>query len=305
MKKRTNVGGQAVIEGVMMKNANKLAVAVRKQDGEIEVQKKQTDSILSKYKIDKIPFLRGGLVLIETMIEGVKALNFSAQFFEEEEVEKTSFDLFIERVFKDKANDVLVYISMAIALCFSVGIFILLPTFIGGLLKSNIQNIFMLNFAEGMMRILLFVIYVKLISLNGDIKRVFQYHGAEHKTIYCYEEGLELNVENAKKFTTLHPRCGTNFVFIVLFISMIMFSFFGWPNPLMRVVYRLLTLPVVAGIAYEIIKISGKCTDNPIVKIIIFPGLMLQKITTMEPDDSQLEVAIESLKAVIEHEGED
>lgn len=302
--KKTNVGGQAVIEGVMMKSENRLAVAVRKQNGEIELEKKQTESVLNKYKIDKIPFLRGGLILLETMVEGIKALNFSAQFFEEEEVEKSSFDLFIEKIFKEKANDVLVYLSMIIALCFSIGIFILLPTFIGGLLKSKIENIVILNFVEGIMRIALFIIYVKLISLNNDIKRVFQYHGAEHKTIYCYEEGLELNVENAKKFTTLHPRCGTNFVFIVLFISMIMFSFFGWPNPLMRVVYRLLTLPIVAGIAYEIIKIAGKCTTNPIVKIIIFPGLMLQKITTMEPDDDQLEVAIQSLKAVIDSEGE-
>ncbi|WXR62305.1 DUF1385 domain-containing protein [Peptostreptococcaceae bacterium AGR-M142] len=296
---KCNVGGQAVIEGVMMKNQDKLAVAVRKNDGEIIVDKKDVSSFAKKLNIHKIPFLRGSIMLIETMIEGIKALNFSASFFEEGSSEESKFDKFLKKIFKDKTDDVLIFISMLIAIVLSVSLFMVLPTFIGGVLKSMISNIYLLNFTEGLIRISFFVLYIKIISKNEDIKRVFKYHGAEHKTIYCYESDMDLTVENARNFTTLHPRCGTNFVFIVLMVSMFIFSLFGWPDPLTRVVFRVIMLPIIAGISYEVIKLAGKNDKNPILKVIIFPGLMLQKITTIEPDDEQLEVAIESLKAVL------
>lgn len=301
--KRGNVGGQAVIEGVMMKNEEKVAVAVRKSDGEIEIDKKNSKSWVRQKGIHKIPFLRGAFILFETMAEGIKSLNFSAEFFEEEDEEEkeSKFDSFLKSIFKEKTNDVLIYFSLIIALIFSVLLFILLPTFLGGVLKHFTKSVLALNLFEGLIRIGIFLIYVYLISLNKDIKRVFEYHGAEHKTIYCYESGMDLTVENARKFTTLHPRCGTNFMLIVMVISMLVFSLFGWPNPLLRVVYRLLCLPVVAGISYEIIKLAGSC-DNKAMKIFVFPGMMLQKITTREPDDQQLEVAITALKAVIDEE---
>ncbi|WP_248480740.1 DUF1385 domain-containing protein [Tepidibacter aestuarii] len=301
---KSTVGGQAVMEGVMMKNQNKIAVAVRKSDGDIEIDKKNIKSWVIDKGFNKIPFLRGGFILLETMVEGIKALNFSAQFFdEEEEVEPSKFEKFLEDKFKDKTNDILIYFSMFIALVFSILLFILLPTFLGGILKKVTDNVMILNFVEGLVRIGVFLAYVSIISLNEDIRRVFQYHGAEHKSIYCYEEGLDLTVENARKFSTLHPRCGTNFMFIVMIVSMLIYFLFGWPNPLVRILSRLVCIPIVAGISYEIIKIAGKY-DNVFVRIISLPGMMLQKITTREPDDEQLEVALCALKAALEEEVE-
>lgn len=298
--KKCNVGGQAVIEGVMMKNENRLAVAVRKSDGDIELQEKMLSSWIKSKGIDKMPFVRGAFVLIESMVEGVKALNFSADFFEDEEEEnKGALDKFFDKVFGDKASEVAIYISVAISIMLTVLLFILLPTFIGGLIKGITDNVIALNLVEGIARVGLFVAYVYLISFNSDIKRVYQYHGAEHKTIHCYENGLELTPENAAGFTRIHTRCGTNFMFVVLIISMLMFSLFGWPNPFMRVLYRLALLPVVAGISYEIIRLAAK-SDTPLLRPLMWPGLMLQKITTREPDNSQLEVAIAALKAVVE-----
>lgn len=298
--KKCNVGGQAVIEGVMMKNEDRLAVAVRKADGDIELQEKVLSSWIKSKGIDKLPFVRGAFVLIESMVEGVRALNFSADFFEDgEEEEKGAIDRFLDKAFGDKASEVAIYISVAISILLTVLLFILLPTFIGGFIKGLTDNVVALNFVEGIARVGLFVAYVYLISFNSDIKRVYQYHGAEHKTIHCYENGLELTPENAAGFTRIHTRCGTNFMFVVLIISMLMFSLFGWPNPFLRVLYRLLLLPVVAGISYEIIRLAAK-SNTPLLKPLMWPGLMLQKITTSEPDNSQLEVAIAALKAVVE-----
>ena len=253
-----SVGGQAVIEGVMMQSKDQRAIAVRKSDGKIVLKKNNIKSWINETKINKIPFLRGSFILLETMIEGVKSLNFSSEFFIEDG-EEDAFDRFIKKIFKDKANDAIIGISLLLSILFA---------------------------------------YIVIISQNSDIKRVFQYHGAEHKSIHCYESGLELTIENAKKFTTLHPRCGTNFLFIVMFTSIILFSFFGWPNPLVRVIMRILFIPIVAGISYEIIKFLGKY-NNKFTKIVAYPGMMLQKFTTKEPDDEQLEVALTALKAVI------
>ena len=297
--KKQSVGVQAVIEGVMMQSKNKRAIAVRKSNGEIVVEKNKIKSWVSEKNIDKIPFLRGAFILIDTMIEGIKSLNFSSEFFLEEEEEEDVLDKLISKVFKDKANDAIIGISLLLGLLLSTTLFIVTPTIIGGFFSNIIDNKFALNLIEGITRLCILFIYIVTISKNKDIQRVFQYHGAEHKAIYCYENNLELTVENAKQFTTLHPRCGTNFLFIVMFTSIILFSFFGWPNPIMRIMMRIICVPIVAGVAYEIIKLVGKY-DNFITKIISYPGMMLQKFTTNEPDDSQLEVALESLKAVLD-----
>ena len=294
------VGGQAVIEGVMMHSEDRKAIAVRKTDGEIEVKKEKIKSWVRDKKIDKIPFLRGAFILVDTMISGINSLNFSSEFFLEEE-EEDAIDRFLKKIFKEKANDAIIVVSLIIALLLSIGIFVLIPTFIGGLFAKAINNDIVLNLIEGAIRICILVAYMALVSFNPYIKRVFEYHGAEHKSIYCYENNLDLTVENARKFGRLHPRCGTNFLFIVMFISIILFSFFGWPNPVLRVAIRILCIPIVAGISYEIIKFLGKY-NNILSKIVAYPGMMMQKITTKEPDDQQLEVAIAALKAEL---GED
>ncbi|KGJ48363.1 membrane protein [Clostridium sp. NCR] len=296
--KKQPVGGQAVIEGVMMQSKNKRAIAVRKNDGEIIIRKRNIKSWISDKNIDKIPFLRGAFILIETMIEGINSMNFSSEFFLDDEEEESAFDKFINKLFKDKANDVIIIISLIIGLFFAMLLFVVTPTMIGGLFSKFINSDLILNLIEGFTRICILFIYILLISMNRDINRVFEYHGAEHKAIYCYENDLDLTVENARKFKTQHPRCGTNFLFIVMFTSIILFSFFGWPNPIIRIIMRIVCVPIVAGISYEIIKLLGKY-NNILTRIVAYPGMMLQKLTTKEPDDKQLEVALKALDAVI------
>lgn len=297
--KKQNVGGQAVIEGVMMQSKNYRAIAVRKSNGEIELKKERIKSWVQDKKIDKIPFLRGAFVLFETMIEGMKSLNYSSEFFmEDDEEEEDAIDRFLKKIFKDKANDAIMAVSMVLAMLISVFFFVLIPTSVVGAFSWLIKNNIVLNLMEGLLRITILILYMLGISKFEDIKRTFMYHGAEHKVIYCYENDLELTVENAKKFATLHPRCGTNFLFLVMATSIILFSFFGWPNIIARIIMRILCIPIVAGISYEIIKFLGKY-DNILSKIVAYPGMMLQHITTNEPDDEQLEVAIKALKAVI------
>lgn len=293
------VGGQALIEGVMMQSKEKRAIAIRKSDGDIEIKKVKIKSWIKDKNIDKIPFIRGSFILIENMIEGINSLNYSSEFFMDgEDEEEDKFDIFIKKIFKDKANDVVLGISMIFAMLISVGMFVLIPTLIGGLFSKFISNEVILNLIEGIIRILILFAYIIIISKNKEIERTFQYHGAEHKAVHCYENNLELTVENARKFTTLHPRCGTNFLFIVMSTSIILFSFFGWPNPLVRVIMRIVCIPIVAGISYEIIRFLGKY-NNKLTKIVAYPGMTLQKFTTKEPDDSQLEVALAALKAVL------
>ncbi|HEK4930280.1 TPA: DUF1385 domain-containing protein [Clostridioides difficile] len=292
------VGGQAVIEGVMMQSKDKRAVAVRKSDGEIALKEDRIKSWVRDKNIDKIPFVRGSFVMIDTMIQGIKSLNFSSEFFMEE-AEKDKFDLFIKKIFKDKANDIIIIFSLVIAMLLSAGLFIFIPTLVGGAFSKVMPNDFMLNLIEGIIRIAILFAYIVLISRSKDIERVFQYHGAEHKSIYCYENDLELTVENARKFKRLHPRCGTNFLFIVMAVSIILFAFFGWPNPILRIFMRIICVPIVAGLSYEVIRVLGKY-DNGFTKIIAYPGMMLQYFTTKEPDDEQLEVALEALKAVVD-----
>ncbi|WP_346939667.1 DUF1385 domain-containing protein [uncultured Clostridium sp.] len=297
MEKKTTVGGQAVIEGVMMRGSKGLATAVRLPNGSIEVKKETSESLTKKNKFLGFPIIRGFVSLIESLVIGIKSLEYSASFFEDEEEEESKFDKWFDKIFKDKGNSVLMGISLVLSLGFSILLFFILPTALTSLVKKTItSNVLVLNIIEGIIRVIIFISYIFIVGKLEDIKRVYQYHGAEHKTIFCYESGIELTTENAKKFERLHPRCGTNFLFLVMVISIIIFSFTGWQSIGQRVVSRVLLLPIVSGVTYEVIKWLGK-SDSKISKIIAWPGLLLQKITTQEPDESMLEVAITSLKA--------
>lgn len=284
MNKKPNVGGQAVIEGVMMRGKTHVAVAVRQPDGEISVDVRPVNSISDRYPILKKPFLRGVVSLVESLVMGMKALAYSAQVSGDEEEKLDS---------KEMALTIAVSAGLAILL------FIVIPTWSMRFLTGITQDHMALNLAEGVLRMAIFLAYIAAISSMNDIQRVFQYHGAEHKTIYTYEAGLPLKVENVRPFSTLHPRCGTNFLMIVMLISMFIFTFLGWPSLLERIASRIILMPVIAGVSYELIRYAGAHTDNPLVRIAITPGLLLQKLTTRQPDDSQIEVAIASLKAVV------
>ncbi len=302
---KTSIGGAAVMEGVMMRGPHSIAVAVRKPDGEIEIDVKETKPVSKRNFFLKLPIVRGCIAFFESMITSTKALMYSASFIDVEEEEPSKFDAWLEKVFGDKLKDAILYLSVILSLFMSVGLFILLPTWLVSLVRIFCSNQVVLTVAEGVTRIVIFLGYLILVSQMPDIKRVFEYHGAEHKTIACYESGEELTVENAKTKCRLHPRCGTSFLLIVMVVSIIVFSFLKWDNILIRTLTRLALLPIVAGISYEIIKLAGRY-DNFATRIVSWPGLMLQKITTREPDDSQLEVAIASMKAVIpENKDED
>ena len=300
---KTSIGGQAVMEGVMMRGPEKMAIAVRKPDGEI-VTKIEDVKIKKKSIWLKIPVIRGCINFFGSMVTGVKALMYSAEFVDLEEEETSKFDSWLEKIFGDKLKDAVVYFSVILSIFLSVGLFILLPTWIVSLLDFITDAVVIKNLAEGVVRILIFLTYLYLSAKLPDIRRVFEYHGAEHKSIACYEAGEELTVENAREKTRLHPRCGTSFLPIVMVISIICFSFMGWQNIWIRTVTRLALMPVIAGLSYELIKLAGRY-DNIITRTLSFPGLCLQKITTNEPDDSQLEVALEAIKAVIPESKED
>lgn len=305
---KTSIGGQAVIEGVMMRGPKKSAISVRKSDGEIVTEISEVSSVLQKLKFLKLPIIRGVVSFFESLIIGTKALMFSAELadieddeYKEKKKEMTEEELKKEEKKQGKIMTAAIWGSVLVSLAFSVGLFMMLPAFLVGLIKDylvpSLPNI-VATLLEGVVRISIFIVYIFLSSLMKDIRRVFEYHGAEHKTIFCYESGEELTVENARKFSRLHPRCGTSFLFIVMIVSIIVFSFISWDNQWIRLGLRLLLLPVVAGISYEFIKLAGR-SSGLFSRIISAPGKLLQKITTKEPDDSQLEVAIASLKAVL------
>lgn len=283
-KEKFNVGGQAVIEGVMMRGQNKIAVAVRQPDGEISIDVNPVSSIRDKYPVLKKPLLRGVVALFESLYDGMKALAYSAQVSGEDDEQLSSREMVM---------------TIAVSVLLAVGLFIVLPTWSMRFLHNLTDDPMLLNLAEGVLRMVIFLTYIAVISSMNDIQRVFQYHGAEHKTIYTYEAGLPLAVENVRPFSTLHPRCGTNFLMIVMLISMFIFTFLGWPDLLERIASRVVLMPVIAGVSYEIIRFAGAHADNRLVHFAIMPGLLLQKLTTREPDDSQIEVAIASLKAVL------
>ena len=304
----TSIGGQAVIEGVMMKGPEKIATAVRKSSGEIVMDEKEVKSFITKYKLNKIPILRGVLAFIDSMVTGVKCLMFSADQVDLEDDDKSyepsKFEKWLDNKFGDKIKDIAIYFAVAVSLVFSILLFMILPTVIAGFFANFIKNRIGLNLIEGTIKINIFLLYLWGVAHMNDIKRVFEYHGAEHKTIAAYEAGVELTPENAKNYSRLHPRCGTSFLLIVMVISILMFSLFSWKNVWIRIGYRLLLLPVVAGVSYEIIKIAGK-RPNGVVGLLTKPGLWLQKLTTREPDEQQLEVAIKAMLAVIPQNKED
>ncbi|MBQ9765257.1 MAG: DUF1385 domain-containing protein [Lachnospiraceae bacterium] len=297
-RKYSGIGGQAVIEGVMMRNNDKYAVAVRKPDKEIEVKVTDCKNIVNK-KVTRIPFVRGVFNFVDSLVIGLKTLMFSASFYEEEEVKPTKTDKAMEKVFKDKATDVVMYITMALSIVFAIALFMILPYFISNLLKDVIESDTLMAVIEGVIRISIFIGYVLLITLMDDIKRLFQYHGAEHKCINCIERGKVLNVTNVRKSSKQHKRCGTSFLLIVMIVSIIFFIFIRTPNPWLRVLLRVALLPVVAGVSYELIRLAGRF-DNPVVNILSAPGMLLQKLTTREPDDEMIEVAIKSVEAVFD-----
>ena len=299
--KPTKIGGQAVMEGVMMRGADKQALAVRLPNGDIKLE---IEDIKTPSKVTKIPFIRGIVSFFSSLISGMKTLMRSSEILEEampeEEIEDPSkFDQWLENKFSPKTVwNVMIGISVAISLLITIVVFVIMPTYSVNLLKHVTKNTIMLNLAEGILRLAIFVLYVLAISKMIDVKRLFQYHGAEHETIHCFENGLELTPANAKEFYTLHPRCGTSFLMFVMIISLVLFSFLGWPNLAWRIISRLLLMPVIAGLSYELLRWAGR-SDSALVKVLSWPGLMMQKLTTREPDDEQLEVAIASLKAVL------
>jgi len=304
---KTSIGGQAVIEGVMMRGPEKIATAVRKSSGEIVMDIKSVNSFVARHKLHKIPLLRGVLSFVESMVTGIKCLMFSADQVDLEDGEKeemSKFEKWLDDKLGDKIKDIAIYFSVVVAMCFSIGLFMLLPTAIAGIFKPIVKSPVALNLIEGLIKMTIFLVYLWAVSKMSDIKRVFAYHGAEHKTIAAYEAGEELTPENAMKYTRLHPRCGTSFLLIVMVISILMFSLLTWETLWIRIAYRLLLLPVVAGLSYEVIKLAGR-HPNGVAGILTKPGLWLQKITTEEPDLLQLEVAIAAIKAVIPENKED
>ncbi len=285
--KKLNVGGQAVIEGVMMRGPNYWAIAVRKPDGEIELKKEKLKLLSEKSKFFKLPIIRGFMMLLSALILGIKALNFSANIAMEEEEEEIS--------------DWHIYLTIFIAFGVGILVFFLLPLYITKLF--DFKNYLIFNIVDGVIRIIFFLAYLIFISFFKDIKRIFEYHGAEHKAIYTYEKGEELTVKNALKYTTLHPRCGTSFLIIVFIISIFIFSLIPKSSPFyIKVLSRVVLIPIIAGISYEFLKLSDKLKNNFLMKIFIAPGLWLQKITTKEPDENQLEVAVVALKEILKLE---
>ena len=296
--KSSGIGGQAVMEGIMMKNKDDYAVAVRKPDGEIVVDKQTYRSIVGNHTaLTRIPFVRGVFNFIDSMIIGMKTLMFSASFFEEEEEKNPMTEA--EQKKKEKQESALMTGTVIVSIVFAVAIFMVLPYLLSGLLKRWIPSYGVRTVIEGLVRIGIFILYILLISRMEDIQRTFMYHGAEHKCINCIEHGLPLTVENVRISSRQHKRCGTSFLFFVLIISICLLCIVRVETVLMRVVVRIALLPVIAGISYEILRLAGN-SDNPLINLLSKPGLAIQKLTTKEPDDSMIEVAIQAVEAVFD-----
>lgn len=296
--KSSNIGGQAVLEGIMMKHKDEYAVAVRKPDGQIEVSCSKYTGIAGRVgPLARIPFIRGIFNFIDSLVLGMKTLTYSASFYEDEEEPKELTREESEK--KEKQEKWLMRGVVAFSVVLAVGIFMVLPYFLSGFLEPLIPSYHVRTVIEGFVRIGIFIIYILLISRTEDIQRTFMYHGAEHKCINCIEHGLPLTVENVRVSSRQHKRCGTSFLFFVLLVSIILLLLIQVESPLMRVVVRIALLPVIAGISYEVLKLAGN-TDNPIINALSRPGLLIQKLTTKEPDDSMIEVAIQAVEAVFD-----
>lgn len=313
---KTSIGGQALIEGVLMRGPRDVAIAVRKSNNEIVLKTEELNTLAMRYRYLGWPFIRGLVGLVESLKYGVSAIMYSAEFFEDEVVEEvkksrikeipfikkiieSNKDSKIKKVFEENRDGIKMTFTLLFSLTITLLLFFFIPTFITGFFARFSSSNIVLNLIEGLIRILVFLSYLVFVSRIEDIGRVFEYHGAEHKSIHCYEHGEELTVENVKKHSILHARCGTSFLFMVMLISILVLSFFGWPNPIMRIVTRLLMLPVISGIAYEINRLIGR-SNSKLTELVSYPGLFLQKIATVkEPSDDQIEVAIVALEAVL------
>ena len=298
--KSSNIGAQAVLEGIMMRHGDDYAVAVRKPDGEIFVQREEYHSVIKWKALTKIPFIRGVFNFIDSMVLGIKTLMFSAEFYEDEEEVKSEKELTEEEIAKkEKQEKRMMNATVAISVVIAVAVFMVLPYFLSSLLKPLMPSYHLRTLVEGFVRIGIFILYIALISRMDDIQRTFMYHGAEHKCINCIEHGLPLTVDNVRISSRQHKRCGTSFLFFVLAISIILLMLIQVESPLMRVIVRIALIPVIAGISYEVLKLAGR-SENPIINLLSRPGLAIQKLTTKEPDDSMIEVAIQAVEAVFD-----
>ena len=298
--KYSGIGGQAVIEGIMMKNKNRYSVGVRKSDGTIEVKQDTYESFADKHAFARLPFIRGVFGFADSMILGLNTLMYSASFYEDDEEEEPSaFEKWLDKVFGENLEKVLVTVSMVAAFALALVIFMWLPLFLTELAAKVVGNGVLKALAEGALRVLIFIVYILLISRTEDIKRTFMYHGAEHKCINCIEHGLPLTVDNVAVSSKEHKRCGTSFIFIVMIISILFFMVFRFDSIPMRLLSRIILIPVIAGISYEFLRLAGS-SDNFLVNLLSKPGLMMQGLTTKEPDRSMIEVAIAAVEAVFD-----
>ncbi len=295
----SGIGGQAVLEGIMMKNKDDYAVAIRKPNGEIDVEVDVYRGALHGKKIKEIPFVRGIFNFWDSLVLGMKIINYSASFYEDEEAKETALDKAVDKLSGGKGEKIMMGFITALSVILAIGLFILLPYFLSSYFAQYVRNDSLLAIIEGVIRIVIFLLYVVGISLMKDIHRLYRYHGAEHKCINCIEKGRPLTVYNVMKSSRIHKRCGTSFLFLVVFVSIILFFFIRVNNPVYRILLRIALIPVIAGIAYEIIKLAGR-SDNIFVKIISAPGMLLQRLTTKEPDESMVEVAIAAVEAVFD-----
>lgn len=299
--KSSGIGGQAVMEGIMMRNGSEYSVAVRKENGEIEVKKETYKGVGSKCKLFRLPFIRGIFSFVDSLVLGMKSLNYSASLFMEdgEEEEPGRFEKWLQKKFGDKAEKVIMDLTMVISIILAMGIFMVFPTWVSTLMKPLLGNGIWMALFEGVLRIAIFIAYVGLISLMPDIKRTYMYHGAEHKCINCIEHGMQLTVENVMKSSKEHKRCGTSFLLIVMVISILFFLVIRPETLWLRLVSRILLIPVIAGVSFEFLRLAGN-NDNPVVNLLSKPGLMLQGLTTKEPDEKMAEVAICAVEAVFD-----
>ena len=301
-KKQTHysgIGGQAVLEGVMMKNRDKYAVAVRKPNGEIDVEVEEYKGVCGDKKFAKLPFIRGVFAFIDSLILGMKVTTYSASFYEEEDEKPSKTEEKLEKLLGNKADDIMMTFTVILSVIIAVALFMLLPLFLSDLLGKYIRNASVIAIIEGIIRILIFIAYIAGISLMKDIKRLYMYHGAEHKCINCIEKGRPLTVKDVKRSSRQHKRCGTSFLLFVVLVSVIVFFFIRVDNMALKLVLRIALVPVIAGISYEIIRLAGR-SDNIVVRIISAPGLWMQKLTTKEPDEDMIKVAIASVEAVFD-----
>lgn len=300
--KSSGIGGQAVMEGIMMRNGSEYSVAVRKENGEIEVKKETYKGVGSKCRLFRLPFIRGIFSFVDSLVLGMKSLNYSASLFMEdgeEEEEPGRFEKWLQEKFGDKAQKVIMDLTMVISIILAMGIFMVFPTWVSTLIKPLLGNGIWMALFEGVLRIAIFIAYVGLISLMPDIKRTYMYHGAEHKCINCIEHGLPLTVENVMKSSKEHKRCGTSFLLIVMVISILFFLVIRPETLWLRLVSRILLIPVIAGVSFEFLRLAGN-SDNSVVNLLSKPGLMLQGLTTKEPDEKMAEVAICAVEAVFD-----